>query len=135
MRSPRTEGKTRNERLSNLRKGQSPRDHPNPLLQLRAVGDNAAMETEQPRADPPKRKRRWFQFSLRTLLVITTIVAVQCAVCLPILREWQKTSTSEVFIRKPMSGDWVCEKVTVGGVIHLKHLIQRGGGERASEMQ
>jgi hypothetical protein len=39
--------------------------------------------------EPPKRKRRWFQFSLRTLFVVTTIVAVQCAVCLPALKEWQ----------------------------------------------
>ena len=36
--------------------------HQNSLLQLPAVKDNAAMETE------PKRQRRWFQFSLRTLV-------------------------------------------------------------------
>ena len=91
------------------------------------------MQTESPKAARPKRKRRWIQFSLRTIFVITTIVAVQCAVCLPMLRERQKKSTSELFIRKTMIGDWVCEKVTLGGVIHLKHLIQRGRGERASE--
>jgi hypothetical protein len=34
------------------------------------------MQTEPPKADPPKRKRRWFQFSLRTLLIFTTIVAL-----------------------------------------------------------
>jgi hypothetical protein len=45
----------------------------NPLLRLPAVGDNAAMETE------PKRKRRWFQFSLRTLLIFTLVVAMGCA--------------------------------------------------------
>jgi hypothetical protein len=47
------------------------------------------MQTEPPKADPPKRKRRWFQFSLRTLFVIVTILAVDCSVCLPILRDWQ----------------------------------------------
>jgi hypothetical protein len=31
------------------------------------------MQTEPPKADPPKRKRRWFQFSLRSLLVFKTI--------------------------------------------------------------
>jgi hypothetical protein len=31
------------------------------------------MEAETPKADPPKRKRRWLQFSLRTLLVFKTI--------------------------------------------------------------
>jgi ATP-dependent Clp protease ATP-binding subunit ClpC len=40
---------------------------------LPAVADNAAMQTELPKTDPPKRKRRWFQFSLRTLLVLPWI--------------------------------------------------------------
>jgi hypothetical protein len=31
-----------------------------------------------------------FQFRLRTLFVAVAIVAVQCAACLPMLREWQK---------------------------------------------
>ena len=34
------------------------------------------MQTEPPKADPPKHKRRWFQFSLRTLLIFTLICAV-----------------------------------------------------------
>jgi hypothetical protein len=59
------------------------------LLRLPAPADNAAMEAEPPKAEPPKRKRRWFQFSLRTLFVVTAVVAVQCAVCLPMLREWK----------------------------------------------
>ena len=45
------------------------------------------MQTEPPKAEPPKRKRRWFQFSLRTLLIVVSIVSIQCAVCLPILPE------------------------------------------------
>jgi septal ring factor EnvC (AmiA/AmiB activator) len=47
-----------------------------PLLRLPAVGDNAAMPSELPKADPPKTKRRWFQFSLRSLLVGVTLLAV-----------------------------------------------------------
>jgi hypothetical protein len=35
------------------------------------------MQTEPSKADPPKRKRRWFQFSLRTLMLLVAIVAVQ----------------------------------------------------------
>jgi hypothetical protein len=35
------------------------------------------METEATSA-PPKHKRRWFQFSLRTLLIFTAVVAVGC---------------------------------------------------------
>jgi hypothetical protein len=44
------------------------------------------MESEPPTADLPKRKHRWFQVSLRTLLIGVTIVAVQCAVCFPALK-------------------------------------------------
>ena len=34
------------------------------------------MEAEPPKAEPPKRKRRWFQFSLRTLLIVVTCIGV-----------------------------------------------------------
>jgi hypothetical protein len=34
------------------------------------------MQSEPPTADPPKRKRRWFQFSLRTLMIGATLVAL-----------------------------------------------------------
>jgi hypothetical protein len=37
------------------------------------------MEAEPPEADPPKRKRRWYQFSLRTLLIFMLVCAVPCA--------------------------------------------------------
>jgi hypothetical protein len=34
------------------------------------------MEAEPPKADPPERKRRWFQFSLRSLLLAVTAFGV-----------------------------------------------------------
>jgi hypothetical protein len=34
------------------------------------------MQTESPKVDPPKRKRRWFQFSLRTLMIGVTLFCV-----------------------------------------------------------
>jgi hypothetical protein len=37
------------------------------------------MEVEPSRADSPKRKRRWFQFSLRSLLIVVAVTAVACA--------------------------------------------------------
>jgi hypothetical protein len=37
------------------------------------------MQAEPPNAEPPKRKRRWFQFSLRTLLIVVTLLAVALA--------------------------------------------------------
>ena len=49
----------------------------NLLLRLPAAADNAAMEAE-PIAATPKRKRRWFQFSLRALLIGVTLLAAVC---------------------------------------------------------
>jgi hypothetical protein len=46
------------------------------LLCVPAVADNAAMQTEPPTADPPKRNRRWFQFRLRTLLIGVTLLCL-----------------------------------------------------------
>ncbi len=43
------------------------------LLRRPVAADNAAMEAE------PNRKRRWFQFSLRTLLIGVTSLAALCA--------------------------------------------------------
>ena len=40
-----------------------------PIAPLPAVRDNSAMEADPPVAATPKRKRRWFQFSLRTLMI------------------------------------------------------------------
>jgi hypothetical protein len=48
------------------------------LLRPLEARDNAAMQTEPPKVDPPKRKRRWFQFSLWTLLILTVACAVAC---------------------------------------------------------
>jgi len=41
-----------------------------------ATADNAAMEDEPSSSTPPKRKRRWYQFSLRTLLIEIVVLAV-----------------------------------------------------------
>jgi hypothetical protein len=41
------------------------------------------------------RIRRRFQFRLRTLFVVATVVAVQCATCLPMFREWQQREQHE----------------------------------------
>jgi hypothetical protein len=41
-----------------------------PLLPLPAAGDNAAMQTE------PKPKRRWHEFSMRSLMIAVTLLCV-----------------------------------------------------------
>jgi hypothetical protein len=60
------------------------------LLRLPAPPDNAAME-----ADPPKRKRRWFQFSLRTLIGAVAIVVMPWVIRLPIVRGWYRRGEIE----------------------------------------
>jgi hypothetical protein len=37
------------------------------------------MESEPPKADLPKLKRRWYQFGLRTLMIVVAMVAAACA--------------------------------------------------------
>jgi hypothetical protein len=69
------------------------------LFRLPALGDNATMPTEPTKTDLPKCKRRWFQFRLRTLFVAMTILAVQCAVCFPALKEWQEQQHTEELMR------------------------------------
>jgi hypothetical protein len=45
----------------------------------RTAEQDAAMQTEPSKADPTKRKRRWFQFSLRTLMIVVTLLTGACA--------------------------------------------------------
>jgi hypothetical protein len=53
-------------------------------------GGYAAMQTEPPKADPPKRNRRWFQFSLRDLLALVALAALACAIAFPMIRKRQR---------------------------------------------
>jgi hypothetical protein len=48
----------------------------NRLLLPPAFENNTAMQAEPPKANPPKRKCRWFQFSLRSSLIFTLMSAV-----------------------------------------------------------
>jgi len=58
---------------------QSLTPHEAVLPPLPAVRDNAAMQTGPPKAEPPKRKRRWFQFSLRSLQIAVALLAILSA--------------------------------------------------------
>jgi hypothetical protein len=49
------------------------------LHPLPALGDNAAMRSEPPKVDLLKRKRRWYQFSLRSLMIVVMLLAIPCA--------------------------------------------------------
>ena len=62
------------------------------LLRLPAVRDNAAMQTEPPKTAAPKRKRRWFQFSLRSLMIGVTMLCILLAQS-PLV-EWEPPVTA-----------------------------------------
>ncbi|HEV2971233.1 MAG TPA: hypothetical protein VGY55_14760 [Pirellulales bacterium] len=64
------------------------------------------MQTELPKADPPKRKRRWFQFSLRSLMIVVTLLAIPCG--------WLAHQARVVEERKALRS-WLLDN---GGVIH-----------------
>ncbi len=48
------------------------------------------MQTEPSEAEPPKRRRRWFQFSLCDLLALVALAALACAIAFPMIRERQR---------------------------------------------
>jgi hypothetical protein len=54
------------------------------------------------------------QLRLRTLFVILAIVAVQCAACLPALKEWQRLQRNDA-IRKTIRwpGGYPVRRVTI----------------------
>jgi hypothetical protein len=81
------------------------------LLPLPAVGDNAAMQTESPKADPPKRKRRWFQFSLRSLLIAVAVTALLCAIVSRLPKPNELTLKQLQSIKAGMTEDKVLELV------------------------
>jgi hypothetical protein len=61
------------------------------------------METDPSNAEPPKRQRRWFQFRLRTLLIVVTLLAVPCAYV-----GWQARIVTERrnWLANPQFGSW-----------------------------
>jgi hypothetical protein len=62
---------------------------------------------------PPKRKRRWFQFSLRSLLVFTLIVAIPCAwLAREIERKRHEREAAETIVK--LHGDvWYSDQLIV----------------------
>ena len=74
------------------------------MVPLPAVRDNAAMQTEPPKADPPKRKRRWLQFSLRSLMIFTLIVGIGMATWIVPLKKSAEKQKAAVEAIKSDSG-------------------------------
>ena len=67
------------------------------LLRLPAAADNAAMQSEPSKVEPPKRKRRRYQFRLRTLMIVVTLLVLAAAgwCANQARRAWARTSILE----------------------------------------
>ncbi|HEV2969088.1 MAG TPA: hypothetical protein VGY55_03800 [Pirellulales bacterium] len=73
------------------------------------------MEVDPPKPHPPKRKRHWFQFSLRSLLIFTLICAIPCA--------WLGRNVE----RKRRDREAVDAIVKLGGSVVYDYQIDRSG--------
>jgi Leucine-rich repeat (LRR) protein len=97
------------------------------LLRLPAVEDNAAMQSEPPEADPPKRQRRWVQFSLRSLMLFTVVCAIGAAwLGRKIERKRQEREAVEAIIKLSGFADYDYEGVqgaTPPGPAWLRNLL------------
>jgi hypothetical protein len=85
--------------------------------------------SEPTKPAPPKRKHHWFQFSLRSLFVAMTILAVQCAVCFPMLRAYEVNCELEEAMRqsKCFSGWPTPDPTSAQAMIRLAPPGPRGG--------
>jgi hypothetical protein len=72
------------------------------------------MQTEPSKADPPKRKRRWFQFSLRTLLIFSTICAVASAWIGSKIEQMRRQREAVAVIESHKGHVYYCEVGNVG---------------------
>jgi hypothetical protein len=85
------------------------------------------MQTKPPKADPPNLRR--LQFSLRTLFAIVTILAADCAVCLPILRDGQAQERHRELRRR------VPQLQTIAGLVFQSALNPCSDGPRSGIMR
>jgi hypothetical protein len=92
------------------------------------------MEAEPPKADPPKRKRRWFQFSLRTLMIGVVLWAIGCWLVFDrvrLLRERDEAMQKQEQLEREVRDlkGWLAwrmsgSKTADAGLANLKALIQ-----------
>jgi hypothetical protein len=87
--------------------------------------DNAAMQADPIKTDPPRRKRRWLQFSLRSLLIFTLICAVGSAWVAHRMEQKRKEREIVAAIIKSGGEVYYDYQVDPSGIPH-------GGAERIS---
>lgn len=54
------------------------------------ASDDEGMDQMPNTAEPGKPRRRWFQFRLRTLLIVVTVAAMNCPIGVWYVRAWQQ---------------------------------------------
>lgn len=69
--------------------------------------------------EPPKRKRRWYQFSLRSLLIFTMICAVACGLLGKRMEQKRKEREGDRGYRQVEPFEF---GETIAGLIHLQGL-------------
>jgi hypothetical protein len=95
------------------------------------------MQAEPSKADPPKRKRRRFQFSLRSLLIGVTLFAVPCcyvaheAKIVSERNEWLRAHSGELRLSSVRSSD--ITTVVPGDSNRAPSLIRRWLGDEPKE--
>jgi hypothetical protein len=94
-----------------------------PLARCTRGPDNAAMQVDPPKADPPRRNRRWLQFSLRSLLILTLICAVGSAWVARRIEQKRKEREIVAAIIKSGGEVYYDYQVDPAGIVH-------GGAER-----
>ncbi len=112
----------------------------NLLPPLPAVADNGAMEAKPPNIKPPNPSRRWYQFSLRTLLIAVMLLAAPLGYVgwqAKIVRErkaWKERLPPEGYLGSVPALDFVT--VVNGDPNQSPSLIRRWlGDERIDAMQ
>jgi hypothetical protein len=99
------------------------------------------MQTDPPKAKPPKRERRWFQFSLRSLLIGVALLALACAYVgwqAKIVRERKAFLQTRYYLPgdsspdvKPLRAPWMLRLLGAEPIYHIT-VFGRADAERAA---
>jgi hypothetical protein len=72
------------------------------------------MQTKPPNAEPPKRKRRWYQFSLRSLMIVVMLLAIPCWWVAKQKKLVDERRAMLTRIEKVYHGNWYIEQLPSG---------------------
>jgi hypothetical protein len=94
-------------------------------------------------SDPPKRRRRWFQFSLRTLLIGVTLAAIPCGYVgwqAKIVRDRKAFLQTRYYLScdsspdvKPLRAPWMLRLLGAEPIYQIT-VFMRADAERAADL-